>query len=108
MGITRVEEITADLVEETAGAIRIAIRDFGDDDGLAGEIALRLADVKDCPITVEDALAIAFQAIEDCDSVDVDGMAWDGYEADEEGVLNHALYHVGRPGECGTGCPALR
>ena len=24
-----------------------------------------------------------------------------------QGVLNHALYHLGRPGECGEDCPAL-
>ena len=92
-------------VAETVGALRAAIAEVG----ASGEGGLFVAidDIQDCPITVEDGIAIVFQTIEDTGSTNPTDDAWNGYDADEEGVYNHALYHQGRPGECGVDCPAL-
>ena len=95
------------ILEQTGDAIRNAIRATEHSDDLYDALNLRLNAIKNCPITVVDAYSIALQSIEDTGSDDPDSSAWDQYEAYEEGVLNHALYHRGRPGECGPNCPAL-
>ena len=95
------------VLEQTSRAIRDAIRETGDSNNLYDALSRHLDVITNCPITVTDAHGIALQSIEDTGSDDPDSPAWDRYEADDEGVLNHALYHRGRPGECGPNCPAF-
>ena len=101
------DSLDEELVEKTAAAIRATIRAEENSDNLYNALSSQLGAIHNCPITVVDAYSIALQSIEDTGSNDPDSPAWDGYEADQEGVLNHALYHRGRPGECGPNCPAL-
>ena len=97
------DSLDEELLEKTATAIRAA----ENSDNLYNALSSQLGAINNCPITVVDAHSIALQSIEDTESDDPDSPAWNGYEADHEGVLNHALYHRGRPGECGPNCPAL-
>ena len=100
--------------EDTGAAIYQAIqaaheetKGKEDQDSLARHLSEKLQEL-DCPtVTLADALAIAGQATLDCGSTDTGDPGWDGYEGIDEGVENHTLYHIGRPGECGSDCPAL-
>ena len=102
-----VDVLDDEILSRTAEAVRLAIKDAGGLDGLAWALKQRLGAVDDCPIKVVDALHIAFQSIDDTGSADPDSVAWNGYEADEERVLNQALYHLGQHGDCGEDCTAL-
>ena len=95
------------VLAQTSNAIRDAIRATKNSENLYDALIRRIGAINNCPITVEDAHGIALQSIEDTGSDDPDSPAWDRYEADDEGVINHALYHRGRPGECGPNCPAF-
>ena len=100
-------DIDPNLIDETTSAIRNAIKEQNKEgQGLTESLHKNLSAVNGCPITLEDALGIAYQSIEDTGTTDVDGPEWLGYDAMDEGVENHALYHAARPGECGPACPA--
>ena len=104
-------------VEETDSAVFQAIgaahRRTGDNTGqgmtqaLGEELRDALRGLRRPTVTLEDALAMALQSVEDTGTTDTDSHAWDGYDALGEGVRDHSLYHLGRPGECGQHCPAF-
>ena len=112
------DQITDEAVEKAVDAIESAIHQSTarpmreDDDDHMGDLipllAQKLGRVPNSPVTPEDALDIAMQAIEDTGSSNMGDPGWRGYEGTQEGVSNHAQYHLGRPGECGPGCPGIR
>lgn len=91
-------------IEAAESALLDAIADAGqDEDRLYLNLKERLSQAPRCPITIEDALGIALQSIDDNGSWSIDD--WGDYEGYREGISDHAAYHAGRPGECGSRCP---
>ena len=70
-------DIDPNLIDETTSAIRNAIKEQ-DKEGLTETLHKNLSAVNGCPITLEDALGIAYQSIEDTGTTDVDGPEWLG------------------------------
>ena|GEM_PF-2938094 len=75
-------------------------------DALTRELARTLDTTPRATVTVEDGLAMVLQSVEDTGTSDTGHRSWDGYEALIEGIRDHSLYHLARPGECGQNCPA--
>ena len=100
-------------VEETENAVYEAIdaaqqaHQGGDPftEALTRELVGSLSATPRATITVEDGLAMVLQSIEDTGTSDTGHRSWDGYEALIEGIRDHSLYHLARPGECGQNCP---
>ena len=116
-----INELTDEAVEKAVAAVESAISrsdarpppdaaedDEEHEDNLEQLLQEELQKVPNCPITLDDALGIAGQAIIDTGSRAVESSSWQGYDGVTEGVTNHAQYHLGRKGECGPNCPGLR
>ena len=95
------ERDPAEAKERTPGAIeQIAAADARERRNLTGEetraLSTAIAALEGPVITPADAILMTDPAGD-----------WFDLELTQEGIGNHILYHLGQPGECGSGCPAF-